>query len=380
MTDYQRVLTQTDLFFAGSGYIIGAGIFVLLAETSKYSGKYTYISTLIAGLLIFYIAQSYIKINKKYDSNDAEYKVLNDAFNKITAKTIIIIAVIGLICGIYLVSSSCGSYTSKIINVKKNLITYAVLFLIMLINIIGVKSVARLNTLTLGIGMIGLLSIIGYGIKSISQDNINNNKKLIKYIQIDKNINEINKEDKSFDILKNVLIGSYIIIFSYFGFEMLIKLNKESINPQKDIPKAMNKSIIFTSILYAMIAFIYGYHKYHKKISNTDTPLTSLISVLDSSNILRQLINLSGVMFTFNTALLMLTNASRLSDGLFNGLFNNKIIKSDKIPTKYILIIGIIAIVMNILSVSVKKSTFIANGCILTLLISVVVAQKLKSI
>ena len=62
MTDYQRVLTQTDLFFAGTGHIIGAGIIVLLAETSKYSGKYTYISTLIAGLLIFYIAQSYIKI------------------------------------------------------------------------------------------------------------------------------------------------------------------------------------------------------------------------------------------------------------------------------------------------------------------------------
>ena len=381
MTDYQRVLTQTDLFFAGTGHIIGAGIFVLLAETSKYSGKYTYISTLIAGLLIFYIAQSYIKINKKYDSNDAEYKVLNDAFNKITAKTIIIIAVIGLICGVYLVSSSCGSYTSKIINVKKNLITYAVLFLIMLINIIGVKSVAHLNTLTLGIGMIGLFSIIGYGIKSISKDNKdNNNQKLIKYIQIDNNINENNKKETSGNIIKNVLLGSYIIVFSYFGFEMLIKLNKESINPQKDIPKAMNKSIMFTSILYAMIAFIYGYHKYHKKISNTDTPMTSLISVLDNSNILRQLINLSGVMFTFNTALLMLTNASRLSDGLFNGLFNNKLIKSDKIPTKYILIIGIITIVMNILSVSVKKSTFIANGCILTLLISVVVAQKLKNI
>jgi APA family basic amino acid/polyamine antiporter len=373
MVDYKNVLSRNDLFFAGTGYIIGAGIFVLLGETSKYSGKYTYLSTLLAGYLIYYIAQSYIKINNKYNSNDAEYKVLSDAFGKNIAKTIIIIAVIGIICGVYLVSSSCGSYMTNFINIKKQLITYAVIFLITSINIIGIESVSKLNVITLGIGFIGIFLIIYYGVKSIKNDD---KTKLIKYITFDKNIyndDNNNKITKS-DITKKILLGSYIIIFSYFGFELLIKLNKESINPKISIPDAMKKSIIFTTILYTIIAFIYGYHKYHKKIVDTDTPMSSLINVLNNNKILRQLINLSAVMFAFNTSLLSMTSVSRLLDTQIS--YNTK----QTIPTKYILIVAIITIIMNALDISIKKSAIVANGCILTLLVSIVIAQKLNNI
>ena len=377
MVNYQRVLSNNDLFFAGTGYIIGAGIFVLIGEAAKYAGKYTYISTLLAGLLIYYIAQSYIKINKKYDSNDAEYKVINEAFSKITAKTIIIITIIGLICGTYLVSKSCAAYTSKIANIKKNLLTYAILTIICCVNLIGIKSVSILNTLTLGIGVVGLFSIIGIGIKSISEDNNDKYDKLLKYIKLDKDYNNSEKSENSdksdtkFNIIKNVLFGSYIIIFSYFGFELLIKLNKESINPQKDIPSAMNKSIIFTGLIYTVIAFIYGYYRFNKKLADSDIPLSSLIRTLNNSSILQKIVDVAGIMLTFNTALLSLTNVSRLIDTQLND------ISTDHIPTKYIILVTIITFIMNSLDISINKSAIVANGCILTLLISVVIAQKI---
>lgn len=54
--------------------------------------------------------------------------------------------------------------------------------------------------------------------------------------------------------LVGVLQGSNIIYFSYLGFDFICTLSDESINPSRDIPKAMTISIVAITVLYSVMA------------------------------------------------------------------------------------------------------------------------------
>ena len=51
MSDLSKVLTFTDIYLLSIGYIIGAGIFVLIGDVSKYAKSLSWLTFVIACLL-----------------------------------------------------------------------------------------------------------------------------------------------------------------------------------------------------------------------------------------------------------------------------------------------------------------------------------------
>ena len=84
----EKVLTFWDVFWAGLGYIVGAGIYSLLNITTKYGGNYTWVSFIIGGFISLMTGLSYADLSQKYDSNAAEYdyitKTISDKAKYIT--------------------------------------------------------------------------------------------------------------------------------------------------------------------------------------------------------------------------------------------------------------------------------------------------------
>lgn len=67
-----------------------------------------------------------------------------------------------------------------------------------------------------------------------------------------KNFKPFLDEDRGFS---GVLEGSTILFFGYIGFDFITTISEEAKNPQRDVPRAIQLSVILSMVIYATIAF-----------------------------------------------------------------------------------------------------------------------------
>ena len=66
----------------GIGTIIGAGIYVLIAEISSVSGNFTPFSFLISAVIVSFSAFSYSELSSRYPKSAGEAAYMQEAFSK----------------------------------------------------------------------------------------------------------------------------------------------------------------------------------------------------------------------------------------------------------------------------------------------------------
>lgn len=384
------MLTYKDLVYAGISNVIGAGIFVIISFVHKFAGAHTWLSVLLSGLFMSIFAEHYAKI-PEIIKNDKDVHLEYDIVSRITSDKIasgfIIMAVIGLIFSTYLVSRSFGNYLSNYLPAINNKLGGLIIItLCYLLNKSGVDIVAKWNNVILlfGLAILILLIVIGFYRMIIDTDGLTFFKTTIDLSSI---------KDNFFNIIK----GSYMIIFSYVGFELLVKLNSDSYNPQIDIPKAIRTTIMFTIIIYTLLGYVYSYamFKQHKlkvsevneeqlfletkKIIETskeiisgelelkdEAPLTYAMEILSKTDKINNVVSVGGIIFTATTTLLMMLSASKLLSGQLV-LSTDKRIKC--LSSLNIVLFSVL--LLYIVDVSIQKSTIIANVCIILLMIIV---------
>jgi len=378
------MLSYKDLVYAGISNVIGAGIFVIISFVHKFAGSHTWISVLLSGLFMSIFAEHYAKL-PEIIKNDKDTHLEFDIIRRISSDRIasgfIIMAVIGLIFSTYLVSKSFGNYLTNYLPFINNKIgTLVIVGICYLINKSGIDHVAKWNNLILlfGLGILILIIVIGFYRMIVDSDGHHFFKKSI-------NPNSI--KDNFFNIIK----GAYMIIFSYVGFELLVKLNADTYNPQIDIPKAIRTTIIFTIIIYTLLGYVYSYAMYKKdkykaeaEVNKTnlikttkkilyselelknEVPLTYAMEILTKTKKINHLVSFGGIIFTATTALLMMLSASKLLSGQFDISTN---IKIKNMSSLNIILSGVILLFVT--NITIEKSTIIANICMILLMIVV---------
>jgi len=367
MVNYIKTLGYYDLLFASIGHIIGAGIFSLVGITHKYAENNTWLSIILSGGLISVIANAYIKLGKIETDQDVEYTIIKKAYGDNISKIVMYCAILGGIFGTYLVSKSFGNYFSDLTSLSTEISTLLVIGICLLMNISGISVVAIINNI-IEIGALGILLLfICIGFYKLIID------KEFGFIKNSFDLSEIKKN------IWNIIKGAFIIIFSYFGFELLIKFNRESVNPNVHIPKAIKHSVFITVIIYTLIAFIYSYAMYIKKKYKTktnnekDIPMTNAIQILSNSNKYNKLVTIAGCISTFNTVLFMLAGTARLADTHLN------IDRNHTIPKKSLIIISTLSILLFIIRMNLEKSALLSNTFTLILFSGVFLSvNKLK--
>ena len=394
---YNKVLTKTDLILSNIGYIIGAGVFVLIGKTFKIAGTYAWLSVLISGLFIYFISKSFIKVHTKYLTNDAEYVAIKETYGSTIYKFTIIITVIAHIAITYIVVLGFGSYTNSITNNYISSITASIIGIVscMLINIYGIEFTTNINNIItiFGVGGLCILIILGglyiykHGSTSILIP------QLISHISV-KNINK-----KSIINILNILYGAFIFIFAYFGFELIIRFNDETVNNVDDIPSALNYSILISIILYTLImVMIIGVYTTSSNgsvsVGNSINPLSIFIKKLTSNNFIIKYVELCGVGLTWNTILLSIANCSRLlvsytssnssnpsnpktTDNSFDvlGLKINNYLKQinpyTQTPINSILFISCIVLLLILVKLNILTGTIVSNASLLLIMLLV---------
>lgn len=373
MVLYEKKLNYFDLLLASIGDIVGAGIFFVIQYVYNYAQEKTWLSIFLGGLFILIFGNIYAKLPKKYNNIDnIEQHILTTKFGYDWTNLIILITIIGYIFGVYIVGDAFASYFSHLTNINFEISFLLLIGICYLLNIYKIKLLANINNLitVMGIGILIILILIGF-YKII----IDKTSDFTKYYSF-KESNDFKTE------IWNIIKGAYLIIFGYLGFEVMVKLNKESINPQKDIPRSIKHGLYITIIIYTLLGIVYAYAKNLKskdknknknKDKNEDRnqiPITNTLEKLINTDKYNNVINIAACIFTANTVLISMLGASRILDDVIN------IDKDHNLPKKSILIITLGVLILFWLKYSISKSIFISNTFTLLLFGSVLLIEQ----
>jgi len=365
MVLYEKKLNYNNLLFTSIGHIIGAGIFFIIKYVYDYSKEKSWMSIFLGGLFMLIFGNIYADLPKKYNNiSNIEQYIIEKKTGTTISKLIILLSIIGLIFGGYIVGSSFSKYFSNTINISEEISFLLLIGICFLLNINNIDILANVNMLITIIGIGILIFIILVGFYKMIIDKTTNFTKYYKFKDM---------EDFKSNIW-NIIKGAYIIIFSYLGFEVLVRLNKESRNSIHDIPHSIKNSLYITILIYSLLGIVYAYAMSKKKYSNSDNnivPITNSVEILLESNKYNYIINIAACIFTANTVLLSMMGSARLLDGIIN------IDKNHVVPKKSILIITLGILILYFLKLNIKKSIFVSNSLALLLFSSVIVSHKL---
>jgi APA family basic amino acid/polyamine antiporter len=302
---YNKNLSLMDLFFAGYGFIIGAGIFSLMPYVIYKAKGLSWLSFVVGGLVCLITGLSYAKLNSLYPSNDAEYSWILNVLNfdekrdpkkvHITvtylANTVIwIVVVVGLFMGATILVGQ-ADFVKQYYNVNKTTLTAILVIIPSIITMIGNKYATGLNKIimTLVTGAFVVLFVIAKKMGKKGGD--------IKFNVVSKDINPI-------------LMGSFITIFAYNGFQSIVQLSEES-KEKKNIPISIVGSSAFAILVYGAITMSVISLIGVKAAGNSISPLSAAYGVKFGKNGV-DIVNIIALVALTNTMLILTLSRSRL--------------------------------------------------------------------
>lgn len=245
--EYRRNLSFFDLFFAGYGFIVGAGIFTLLPAIIRHGRGLSWFSFIAGGLICLITGLSYSKLNSLYPSNDAEYSWIMNVLNfdkerdpkktpkwvQLLANLIIwIVVVIGLLTAATVMVGQ-ADVMKEYVNISKPIIIAVMLAIPSLITMVGNKYATSLNKLIMI--LVTLTFVLLFGKASLKGENSSD---------LDFNLKHLN--------LNNLLKSSFITIFAFNGFQSIVQLSEEA-KEKNNVPKSIVSSVSFATLVYVLI-------------------------------------------------------------------------------------------------------------------------------
>lgn len=298
---YVRNLEFSDLFFAGYGFIIGAGIFTLLPFIIKYGKGSSWFSFVLGGLICGLSGLSYAKLNQEFPTNDAEYAWIYEIFKKdgdleptifvklFANASIWIVMLIGLFNGAT-VAVGQANFINQYLNMPKKLLIFFLVAFTSIINSVGNKYSTLFNKSIMGTISFGF--VILYILAS-------------KFGSFGNKIDIIPKTDWS-----GLLQSSFITIFAFNGFQSIVQLSEEA-KDKTDIPKGIISSIGASTLIYAGVAISVIALIGLKQASSSITPISDAFkSVFGKVGL--DVVNFISIIALFNTLMLIIMSRSRL--------------------------------------------------------------------
>lgn len=295
--ELKRHLGALNLTAIGIGAIIGAGIFVITGQAAAdYAGSGIALSFIIAAIICILAGLCYAELSSLIPISGGSYSYAYVALGEFPAW------IVGWsITAQYLFSSStvCVSWSGYCVSVLKDFgivlppyLTHAPIFYSPATGYQWSGSFINLPAMILA-ALVGIL--ISTGIKAAS--NFNNVMVVIKLTTIALfimlGIGFIHTENWTPFIPENtgifgqygwsgIVRGASIVFFAYIGFETVSTLAQESINPQKDLPRAILGSIGICTVAYIITALVLtGVVSY--KLLNVPDPMSLALNAMGSS-------------------------------------------------------------------------------------------------
>lgn len=290
MAELKRTLGLAECIFFGVGSILGAGIYTLIGKVAGLSGNFIWLSFLIASVSALFTAFSYAELSAAFPKAGGEYMYAKKAFGKKTGIFLgVTISLNGIVSGATVAIGFAG-YLAELIGINLLIGSLAIIVLIFVVNISGIKQSSVVNIIFTIIEAGGLLFVIYSAFPSIGK---------INYIEL---------PPKGYN---GILEASALAFFAYIGFEEIVKLAEETKSPEKNIPRALFISSVIVIVIYSLVTVCAVSVIPYGELGKSESPLADIISKKNGKTGV-VIISVIALFATANTILSNMLGSSRV--------------------------------------------------------------------
>ena len=234
-------MTVRGAALLGVGAMVGAGIFALLGEAGAVAGAATWMSFLLAGIVSLLIGYNVVKLGVRYPSSGGLFEYLLQGFGN--GRLLGIAAWLGYMSAVLIVCSMCavsfGDYAVSLLVSDSgadwwdNVFTSAVVVAMAFVVVTGPQLVARAQSLIVVI-MVGILGVfVAVTLPSIDLDKLGFSE---------------------YPPVSDIVASVALTFFAFLGFSVITFAAGDMRNPERDLPKAMNRALGVTTLVYVLVA------------------------------------------------------------------------------------------------------------------------------
>ena len=226
----------------GVGGMMGAGLYTLLGLAAKSAGIWLPLSFLIGGVVVAFSVYSYSKLGMKYPDRGGAAKFLLKGFGDgFLAGGLNVFQYLGWIIAIALYAAGFSEYACQLTGLNNSswigkAISIAIVILVVFINVLGSKQVARAQTAIIAFGLIILIAFIGFRLAQA-------------YVPL------ITTADKGNGII-GILSAAGLLYVTYEGAGVVTNTAGNIKNPKKQLPIALFLSLIIVMLIYIIASAI----------------------------------------------------------------------------------------------------------------------------
>jgi APA family basic amino acid/polyamine antiporter len=295
MAELKKSLGTLRLTFYGVGTIVGAGIYTVIGAAAGQAGTDLWLSFFFAAIAASVSAMSYAEMSSTYPNAGAEFIFVRKAFPKIDIPSFLTGWTVAFHSSatIAAVLLAFSGYFNTFFSVSSLLISYGVLIVLSLISITGIKKSSTANIIMFSIQLLGLFILIAVGLAETGPPKA-------EFFEVES--------------FSGTLAATATLFFVYTGFEHMASLGSEVKNPGKTIPRAFLLTMVFTTVIYLLIAFTVLNIADPSKLAKVDSPLSLAASNLNSW--LPIALAVAALFATANAAFSGIISISRLLFGM----------------------------------------------------------------
>ncbi len=289
----ERSLGLPMLCFYGTGMILGAGIYSIIGKAAGPAQDSLWIAFIMAAVSVFLTALSYAELSTMFSRAGAEYVFLSQAFKKqkwVGSTVGVAVAFSGAATSATVALAFAG-YLGQFMEVPTRAAAAVLLIFFGGVSLLGIRVSGWTNVFFTLIEIAGLFTIIYLGLKS-------------------------DKFGEALSTLphKGTLQAAALVVFSFFGFESIANLAEEAKNPERDIPRAIFISLIFSTLIYIGVSLAALALLSTSELYQSHAALMSVAQKVSS----KTATVLGGVALfsTANTALIAIVGSSRMLYGM----------------------------------------------------------------
>ena len=299
MPDVQlaRRISLPLLTFYGLGTILGAGIYVLIGEVTLRAGQFTPYSFIFSACIAAITAYSFARLSSFYPKSAGPAAYCFAAFQNRTLSSLVGLSVIliGTVSAATMVKGFAG-YFIALVEIPEIVVILSIILLITAFSIWGISQSLIIASCITILEVLGLIFVI-YAVIDVSE--------LQNY-----------KHPPIGSITSNLSVifyAAFISFYAYIGFEDIVHIAEETIDPTKVVPLAIVLSLILSTLLYVVLSFSCTIFIPTSVFNTSSAPLVSIIEYKNYNPIILAIISMIAII---NGALIQLIMAARVLYGM----------------------------------------------------------------
>ncbi|MDQ3073584.1 MAG: amino acid permease [Bacteroidota bacterium] len=286
----KRTLGLAECIFFGVGSILGAGIYAILGKVAGFGGNMLWLGFAIASLTALMSAFSYAELSSMFPGAGGEYIYARKAYNKKIAILLGFLIAMNGIVSAATVSLAFAGYFSGLLALNETIAALGILALMFSVNIIGIRQSSVVNIIFTLIEAAGIVLVV---------------------ITAAPHIGEVNLTELPPAGINGVLLAAALSYFAFIGFEEIVKLGKETKNPERTIPRALFAASFIVMILYIIVTICAVSAMPWQDLAASDSPLADVVALKYGQTGLI-IVSVIALFSTSNTILSNMLGSSRV--------------------------------------------------------------------